>query len=98
MKFVCTHKCFFQDRSIKDRQVVEIAESDVTDLVRSSFRPVEQDERVEASEHRTDDERSSPTEMTMSEMKRRLDAIGVSYGARITKPALTELYLAQHGG
>lgn len=94
---ICTKKCFYRDRSIKSGQAVNIPESDLNlDLVKSSFdvpKTPEQAETAKASAAVAAEKARLP----VSELKRRLDAMGISYKGNASRESLEAFYASQQG-
>ena len=95
MIMTCHSKCFFLDRSIKPGQSIDVPEAMLdTDLVKSSFRkpesPEEQKAAAEAAQA-TD----SAGELSVAEMKRRLDEMGIKYKGNASREVLKNILAAQ---
>lgn len=89
MKLICKHKCFFNGRSVKPGDVVDISPALAeTDLVKASFKAPEGDKPAEPGKPEGD-------ELSPDEMKRRLTEWGVAFTARISKADLVKLYTTQ---
>ena len=95
MIMTCHTKCFFLDRSIKPGQSIDVPEAMIdTDIVKSSFRkpesPEEQKAAAEAAQA-TD----SAGELSVAEMKRRLDEMGIKYKGNASREVLKNILAAQ---
>lgn len=92
MKYICTHKCIFADRSIKKGQIVEISDSErKLEPAKSSFRLNEDD----TAEKAPPAPKADKDALTDDEMKRRLAEWGVGFPSKITHAELIKLYASQ---
>lgn len=94
MIMICTRKCFFLDKSVRPGTPVDIPDTLLdTDLVKSSFRAPEGKEgpSAEAKAKELDEK----ADLTATELKRRLDQMGVAYRGNSSREALDKLYKEQ---
>ena len=92
MKMICSHRVNYKGRCYKPGAIVEIsAEEANTDIVLSSFVGPEAaaESGLDAIPQKGD------SSLTVNELKRRLDEMGVAYSARAAKPELADLYAKQ---
>lgn len=95
MIMTCHTKCFFLDRSIKPGQSIDVPEAMIdTDLVKASFRkPESPDEQKAAAE--AAQATAAAGELSVPEMKRRLDEMGIKYKGNSSREALKNILAAQ---
>lgn len=95
MIMTCHSKCFFLDRSIKPGQSIDVPEAMIdTDIVKASFRkPESPDEQKAAAE--AAQATAAAGELSVAEMKRRLDEMGVKYKGNASREALKNILSAQ---
>lgn len=92
MKMICKHKCFFNERSVKKDDVVDIPENLLkSDIVKSSFKAIEGDPAPAAPA------KPQENDLTDAEMVRRLTEWGVNVPSTIKPDGLKKLYLSQLG-
>jgi len=95
MIMTCTSKCFILDRSIKPGQAIDIPEALLnSDLVKSSFAAPKTAEEINAATARAARVQDQ-AELTATEIKRRLDELGIAYKSNASKEALKQI-LAAH--
>lgn len=91
MKMVCKHKCYFDGRSVKKGDVVDIPDNLLNhDQVKSSFKVIE----AEAPAAKPD-EKKAKSDLTVEEMTRRLNEWGVNVPESAKPAEIKKLYLAQ---
>lgn len=95
MIMTCHTKCFFLDRSIKPGQSIDVPEAMIdTDIVKASFRkPESPDEQKAAAE--AAQATAAAGELSVPEMKRRLDEMGIKYKGNASREALKNILAAQ---
>ena len=95
MIMTCHTKCFFLDRSIKPGQSIDVPEAMIdTDIVKASFRkPESPDEQKAAAE--AAQATAAAGELSVAEMKRRLDEMGIKYKGNASREALKNILAAQ---
>jgi hypothetical protein len=95
MIMTCHTKCFFLDRSIKPGQSIDVPEAMIdTDIVKASFRkPESPDEQKAAAE--AAQATAAAGELSVPEMKRRLDEMGIRYKGNASREALKNILAAQ---
>lgn len=95
MIMTCHTKCFFLDRSIKPGQSIDVPEAMIdTDIVKASFRkPESPDEQKAAAE--SAQATAAAGELSVPEMKRRLDEMGIKYKGNASREALKNILAAQ---
>ena len=95
MIMTCHTKCFFLDRSIKPGQSIDVPEAMLdTDLVKASFAKPESPEEARAAAESAQADAASG-ELTVAEMKRRLDEMGIKYKGNASREALKNILAAQ---
>lgn len=95
MIMTCHTKCFFLDRSIKPGQSIDVPEAMIdTDIVKASFRkPESPDEQKAAAE--AAQATAAAGELSVAEMRRRLDEMGIKYKGNASREALKNILAAQ---
>ena len=95
MIMTCHTKCFFLDRSIKPGQSIDVPEAMIdTDIVKASFRkPESPDEQKAAAD--AAQATAAAGELSVPEMKRRLDEMGIKYKGNASREALKNILAAQ---
>ena len=95
MIMTCHTKCFFLDRSIKPGQSIDVPEAMIdTDIVKASFRkPESPDEQKAAAE--AAQATAAAGELSVPEMKRRLNEMGIKYKGNASREALKNILAAQ---
>ena len=95
MIMTCHTKCFFLDLSIKPGQSIDVPEAMIdTDIVKASFRkPESPDEQKAAAE--AAQATAAAGELSVPEMKRRLDEMGIKYKGNASREALKNILAAQ---
>ncbi|HRT05776.1 MAG TPA: hypothetical protein P5204_08760 [Kiritimatiellia bacterium] len=95
MIMTCHTKCFFLDRSIKPGQSIDVPEAMLdTDLVKASFRKPESPEEQKAAAEAAQ-ATAAAAELSVPEMKRRLDEMGIKYKGNASRETLKNILAAQ---
>ena len=95
MIMICKNKCFVLDRSVKPGQSIDIPEAMLeSDVVKSSFQKPQSAEEAKAAEESAAKTEASG-ELTVAEMKRRLDEMGIKYKGNASREALKNILAAQ---
>ena len=94
MILICTQKCFFLDRTIKPGQPCDVPQALLgSDLVKASFAKPETVEAAKAAEASADGI-AAKTELSATELKRRLDDMGIAYKGNASREVLQNTYNA----
>lgn len=95
MIMTCHTKCFFLDRSIKPGQSIDVPEAMIdTDIVKASFRKPESPEEQKAAAEAAQ-AMAAAGELSVPEMKRRLDEMGIKYKGNASRETLKNILAAQ---
>mgnify|MGYP007070018038 FL=1 len=88
MKAICTHDCQFRGVLVKADTVLDLTEEETkTDLVKSSFRPLEG-----PAPKRKEEDKPDERGMTAADYRNKLDVMNVPYHATDNVDALRKLF------
>ncbi len=102
MLAVCKRKCQFRNRTVRPGTEVEMSPADITPFVLANFAPASGDPWPEPDENAgvvsapsAAPQPDPASQLTVAELQRRLDEMGVVYKRRATREELSALYMMQ---